>query len=278
MPSVPPSCPPPGSGHSKQPSGKYRGGGGWASTTPRGPLAGLPKRPKPDALRNLTPKQIQELLNVEAFAEDQGVAFAVHVTVHWQCDPDFAVSDWPKRLNRPGGFLDKLRRWLKRRGVPFALAWLNEMGLEYGPHTHIVLHLPHPKGDKGRQGFETIVADLAAWIVRAEGLHTGMLDRFRKPWKPVQITGGKIGMRTRSGRAGLCRYWLKTIDPKDVTYTGAGAEPRADVLGIKPARAGRLPPGVQRFGASRNLSVQARRAAGWRELTTVEELRARLNP
>src|SRR4051812_860043 len=93
--------------------GKYRP----SQLVARGFYAGLPKRPKPDPSRYLTPRQIRELLNVESFAESQGIGFAAHVTLHWQCSPDFTISVWSLRLRR---FLDKLRRWLERRGIPIA--------------------------------------------------------------------------------------------------------------------------------------------------------------
>src|SRR3954454_10539936 len=83
----------------------------------RGRRAGLPKRSKPDPARHLTPRQIQEPLNAEAFAEHQGIGFAVHITLLWQCNPNFTVAVWSQRLRR---FLDKLHRWLDRRGIPIA--------------------------------------------------------------------------------------------------------------------------------------------------------------
>jgi hypothetical protein len=200
----------------------------------------------------------------------------VHITLHWQCAPGFTDASWQSRLRR---FIDKLKRWVARRGIPYALAWINENGFEYGQHTHVMLHLPHPKGAEGKTAFRATVAELEAWIIETENLAIDKVDRFGKPWSPVMITGGPIGMRTRKRRAGLCRYLLKSLDPNDVAYTGAGAEPRAAILNVEPRhRARPLPSGVRRFRASRNLGIAARRAAGWRELVSIEELRDRLNP
>jgi hypothetical protein len=249
--------------------GKYK----LSRTITRGRRAGLPKRPKPDSSRHLTPRQIRELLNAEAFAEDQGVGFAVHVTLLWQCDPDFTIAVWSQRLRR---FVDKLHRWLDRRGIPLAVAWLNETGRHYGNHTHFLVHVPHPK--RGAvHSFSAIKEDLAAWIIATENLVTDKTDHRGKLWRPVRITGGPFGIRTRRMRSGVCRYWLKSMDPADVFYTGFGAESRAAILGIR-TRASVLPTGVQRCNASRNLKPQARRNAGWRELISLEDFHFRLNP
>src|SRR4051812_48278056 len=122
--------------HSKTKQGKYKP----SQIIARGPRAGLPKRSKPNPARHLTPRHIRELLNAEAFAEQHGIGFAVHLTLVWQCDPNFTVALWSQRLRR---FLDKLHRWLDRRGIPIAVAWLNENGRQYGNHSHFLLHLPH---------------------------------------------------------------------------------------------------------------------------------------
>jgi hypothetical protein len=239
----------------------------------RGPRAGLPKRSKPDPARHLTPRQIRELLNAEALAEHLGIGFAVHITILWQCSPDFTTAAWPQRLRR---FVDKLHRWLDRRGIPIAVAWLNENGRRYGNHSHFLLHLPHPK--RGAvQSFNTLKADLTVWIVATENLAIDRVDHRGKSWRPVRITGGSFGMRTRRMRSGVCRYWLKGMNPKDVFYTGFGAESRAAILGIR-TRASILPASVQRCGTSRSLGPQARREAGWRELISLEDFHARLNP
>jgi hypothetical protein len=256
------------SDHPQPKQGKYK-----SQIAARGPRADLPKRPKPDSSRYLTPRQIRGLLNAEAFAEYQGIGFAIHVTLLWHCDPDFTVAVWSQRLRR---FVDKLHRWLDRRGIPLAIAWLNETGRRYGNHTHFLLHLPHPK--RGAvQSFDAIKSDLTAWIIATENLVTDVVDHRGRPWRPVRITGGLFGMRTRKMRSGVCRYWLKGMDPKDVVYTGFGAESRAAVLGIR-TRVSVLPAGVQRCGASRNLGPRARRDVGWRELVSLEDFHARLNP
>jgi len=240
---------------------------------PRGSHAGLPRRPKADRLRHLTPRQILELLNAEAFAEWQGIGFTAHATLHWRCNPAFDPSTWGRRLTR---FLDKLRRWLKRQDIPVAFAWVNEVGREYGEHTHLVLHVPKPR--RGAIGaFNAFKASLHAWIMETEGFNPAQVDRFGKPWPAVKITGARYGIHNRRMRSGLCKYLLKGIDPKDLAYTGYGAEPRAASLGIRPRR-NAAPILNQRFGASRSLGPAARRAAGWVELRSLEELHARLNP
>lgn len=242
----------------------------------RGPFAGLPKRPEPDRTRFLTPRQVRELVNAEAFGERQGLSFAVHVTIHWQCDPAFNVAAWGERMTR---FLDKLGRWLDRHGIPVAYAYAHEVGSRYGEHTHLALHLPKAKRDV-IQSYHALKAELEAWIIETEDFATDKTDWRGKPWPPVTITPDKphnFGTHTPKMRAGVFAYLLEGVDPSDVTYRGHGAEQRAAAMGVRP----KLNAGLvlcKRSGASRSLGHAARRKAGWREVTDLEAIYGRLKP
>lgn len=256
----------------KHRSGRYT----HSQTINRGPLKGLPKRSKTNRNKYLTERQIREFLAVEAMAENRGTPFTAHLTIHWQCDPSFQIENWSKRLQR---FLNKLRRWLDRNTIPIAFAWLNEVGEEYGAHTHLLLYIPKPKNtDPG--SYRRTIAALEDFLRASENM-ADRLDRFGKPWLAVLTKPNEpnaFGAWTRSMRSGWCRYWLKGMDPEDVAYTAQGAEPLAAALGIRPERASTLPPSLQRFGASRTLGPKARREANFPELRGLDELRARLNP
>lgn len=242
----------------------------------RGPLAGLPRRAVVDRAAFITPRQQLTLVNGEAFAEHQGWGFAAHVTLHWQCDPAFRVEAWASRTKT---FLDKLVRWLQRQNIPVAYAWAHEVGREYGAHTHVLLHLPRAKRAV-REHYQTLIAKLAAWVIETENLATDKVDRHGKPWLPVKITPDEphtYGARNRKMRSGLLKYLLEGIDPDDVAYTGAGPKPRAETLGVRPKRnAGQIP--HKRCGTSHSLGPMARKAAGWSELTAIQDLHERLNP
>lgn len=265
-PAAPPSRPLSGAKGNYTPSSVIR----------RGPLKDLPKRPPPDRHRFLTPRQVRELMNIEAFAEAKGTPFTAHLTLHWRCDPNFDPAEWGARTTR---CFDKLGRWLDRHGIPIAFAFVHEVGVQYGEHTHCLLHLPKAKRDV-IASYHALKAELEAWVIATENLATDKLDPRGRPWPPVTVTPDKphhFGMRTAKMRGGALAYLLKGIDPGDLAYRGNGAEPRAAAMGIKP-RSSTKPIEVQRYGASRTLGPKARREAGWRELTSVEEFYARLKP
>lgn len=266
---------PPASHHAASPAsatktlkGKYKA----PETIPRGALTGLPRRPLPDRLRFLTPRQVRELVNAEAFAEAIKRPFAAMLTLHWRCDPAFDPAEWGTRTTR---FLDKLRRWLDRQDIPPFYAFVHEVGGHYGHHTHLLLHLPHLQA----AAYRALKGELEAWVIETENLEAKRIDPRGRPWSPVRVTPNKpgtFGMRTRKMRGGALSYLLKAIDPDDVTYRGHGAEQKAAAMGIKPRRS--KPVKAKRYGASRSLGPKARREADWTELRTDEEIFARLKP
>ena len=222
-----------------------------------------------------TPRQISELLNAEAFAEWQGIGFTAHATLHWRCDPAFEfLRPGASRLHR---FLDKLGRWLKRQDIPVAFAWVNEVGREYGEHTHLVLHVPKPR--RGAIGaFNAFKASLHAWDHgETEGFHPDQVDRFGKPWPAVKITGARYGIHNRRMRSGLCKYLLQGDRPEG---------PRLHRLRCRDpccrtwhqAEGQCCPDPKPTLRRSCSLGPAARRAAGWTELRSLEDLHARLNP
>jgi len=211
-------------------------------------------------------------VNAEAFAEKIGLPFAAMLTVHWGCDPAFAPAEWSARTTR---FLDKLRRFLDRRGIPPAYVYAHEVGGHYGHHSHVLLHLPKLRA----AGYRSLRLELEAWVAETENLATDRLDPRGRPWLPAVVTPNEpnaFGMRTAKMRGGKLSYLLKAINPDDVTYRGHGAEPKAAAMGIRPRPS--KPIEVKRCGASRSLGPKARKEAGWTELRTDEEFFTRLKP
>jgi hypothetical protein len=258
--------------------------GGAVPVSKRGPRAGLPKLIKANPREHLTENHLAKILNAEGFAAAQKMELSVHLTIHWRRDPAFmaiaqagdpeALSKaWSKRLTR---FFDKLSRWLTRNSIPVAFAWVNEVGREYGEHTHVLLHLPHPRKLKKPMTFGILKAELIAHIYASENLADG-IDKRGKEWIAVKVTGGSFGMRVAKMRAGITKYWAKSLSANELIDTGHGVEKKADRLGIRPKRNAALILN-KRCGASQSLRLPARQQAGWTELTTLEELYERLHP
>lgn len=281
MPSTPPQAhalsnsPEPALGSLEGPSAPSRSSRARSSETiSRGPLAGRPKRARVDRENFLTPRQILALLNAEGFAERRGWAFAIHITLHWTCDPDFDPANWGERMKR---FLDKFGRWLKRHRIPVAYAWAHEVGDQYGEHTHLLAYVSQRKP----AAYRVVLEELTTWIIATENLAADRIDQRGRPWLPVVITPDEpnaFGMRKRTMQAGAMRYLLEGIDPSDVAYTALGHERRADAIGVEPKLNAR-PIKNQRSGVSHSLGPAARRRdPDWTELRSLEDLYARLNP
>jgi hypothetical protein len=78
-------------------------------------------------------------------------------------------------------------------------------------------------------------------------------------------------------RAGIMRYVLKGIDHSAFRYVGTETENIAVALGIRHrGQQGNI--AIKRAGTSQNIARGARRAAGWREVRTLEGLHCILNP
>lgn len=229
--------------------------------------------PKPTPKTHLTNDHLRSILNAEAFAESIKTGFAVHVVMHWRRDPAFTPALWSRRLTR---FLDKLTRWLRRHRFPVAFAWVNEVGKAYGEHTHIALHLPHPAHIKPMT-WGRLLGSLNQFIRTTEHLVDG-IDPRGKAWPAVVIEGGDYGMRTHKMRSGVIRYWAKSLSDHDMMNTGFGKESKASLLGIR-TKANAAAITNRRYGVSTaTIGPKVRQAAGWIELTSLEDLHARLHP
>lgn len=79
-----------------------------------------------------------ELVDAARWAIAAGMPFNRHLTVHWglcglsDCDAAAATARLVKLISD----------WVRKRGGPFAYAWVREMGRRKGSHVHILLHIP----------------------------------------------------------------------------------------------------------------------------------------
>src|SRR4051812_23882871 len=101
-------------------------------------LVGRPRRQDRDA-RHLRGDQAVSLLNAWAFAEDRKTPLDLHIVVHWE---GLGLVAGQSILKAQARFLDRLGKWLRKRGKPLAYAWTIEFPALQGP--------PHPPAARGR--------------------------------------------------------------------------------------------------------------------------------
>jgi hypothetical protein len=192
-----------------------------------------------------------------AFAARANTPFRFHVIIAWHLsesfDPESGV--W---MRHQGRLLAALGKWLRRRGQPVAYAWVREWGVKYGHHTHLVLHLD-----------PELRQDLYAFLLEA-GRFTEHDSQGRAA---IRITPDKAPcIRGRRALAGITRYLLKTLSPR--AYQAG-----ENVMGVLEVDdRGKAPCTIagRRSGVSHTIGLKVRQAAGWRERTTLAELRAEL--
>lgn len=84
----------------------------------------------------LTEKQSKKIIAAAQRAVRAGLPLNRHLTIHWEAAgvPDCRAA-WATAR-----FLTLARDWLRKRGAPFAWAWVRENGDGKGGHVHILLH------------------------------------------------------------------------------------------------------------------------------------------
>jgi hypothetical protein len=153
-----------------------------------------------------------------------------------------------------------MRDFLQARGIPFHLLWTREIGPRDGrQHTHCLVPLP-----------PELAEDLAAVIYRAGKLHD--LSNNRAVVVQTNRRNGNTGIVTPASLAGVMRDWLKCLSPR------AQLDGRRILTALDADNRGQVPSTIhgKRSGTSESLSRKARKAAGWRELDTLPELRQAL--
>jgi hypothetical protein len=182
--------------------------------------------------------------------------FNFHIILAWRCAEDFdtAPRAWTARQ---GELIGAMTSWLNRQQGATALAYNREIG-GFGPHTHILVHVRPELRDAlhrhliraGR--FKLTVPDTTAICIRPSN-------------RACMIGSKEVG--------GVLRYFGKHLSPT--------ARHKGDlvmqILGIDDRGRGPCTISGKRSGMSRNIDRAARKAAGWRELRELDELRAVLD-
>jgi hypothetical protein len=227
-------------------------------TIPRGPYVGLRRRPKPNRHRYLSLDQVGNLTNALAFADSLSLSLSVQVTVAWDLMPGFQPGDWSARQT---ALVVEMSEWLRRHGIEPAFAWTREVSGSQFHHTHFQLHIP-------KQHTMRTAVDLVDFL----------RHRFGFPDEGVVASLGKYGMWTPAMRAGDFIYLLKAFDHRDFRYLNPDETVNIGAaLGIE-HRGSQGEVSIKRAGTSANLGKAARRAAGWVERRSLEDLRAILRP
>lgn len=220
----------------------------------RGPLRGLPRRPSTDRRRGLHRDQVTGIINAAAFAKAMEQPLNTHLVVVWRHLANFQEDALPGLQTR---FLDRMNRWLTRRGVPPVFVWVRERSPGQGIHTHIAFHLPTRPEKREEQQFAQALVD---YLVSSMGF-IGTLEGNA----PIRVSLHDPG---RGGKHGPVEYLLKGMDHDAVVY-----------LGPEPTRLGRFlqvrdrgPQGIidlKRCGTSQNLGFSSRQKAGWLEVRDI---------
>jgi hypothetical protein len=212
------------------------------------PAAARPRPPPRDPAR-LRPDQGRSLLNAWAFAEKRGIPLDLHVVIHWDLVGLIAGASV---LERQARFLDRLGKWLHRRGRPLAYLWTIEFGPRKGEHTHLLL----AGARLCPRGLGRLFRRLPGFLAGRDGanaLPRGAIEvarnRIPLPHDPRRF--GRVA-RTPGQRRGLVAYVLKGLDPAAADRIGVHAEDQGQVR-------------CRRCGVARALDWAARRKAGWRE-------------
>ena len=188
----------------------------------------------------------------------------VTMTIRWDTST-VAFDPSPRAwLRRQGRLLDRMGKWLHRNNLPTAYVWVREVSRDRIAHTHLIMHLPVQHWEPFRK-----------FVIQ-----TGKLRDGSPPFAPVVYRGGAYGMRSLHMRAGAMKYILKGMDMAatyrdPVTYQTANI---AAALKVDNRREKRRPIAGKRAGVSRTLDHLARTDAGWRERTSILDLRRLLNP
>lgn len=122
---------------------------GTRSAITRLPLSGAPNCPTATGrggARNradrpsqaLSQAQIANLRAAERHSDAIGLPFTRMVSIHWKA-AGVALEGMAKAT---GAFIDKLTKWLSRRGHKTAWLWVHENAGDKGWHCHILIHIP----------------------------------------------------------------------------------------------------------------------------------------
>jgi len=179
----------------------------------------------------------------------------MHVIINLDQSDHLAAAGY--RPDDPRPYLDlqakvfrSIRDFLAQHGIPWRCVWTRECGPRYSRmHTHALLFGP-----------PTLSPDLANLIRRVGGLHE----------RDVFISSNRNrGITTRAARAGVIRDLFECVSPRSADQGVSVWQ----AFGIDARRKKRCTILGKRTGTSESIGFAARRAAGWVDLTTLDQLR-----
>lgn len=141
---------------------------------------------------------VANMLAAAAFAEQIGLAFNRHWTVHYE---QAGIPDW-EGAAFVGRLLAAARKWVRSMGGRLAAVWVRENGDGKGAHVHILLHIP--------AGL-TLRTRTRAWIKVAGG-------KLNRRVSKVATIGGLLATanpdseRYRPNAENVLTYLLKAAD------------------------------------------------------------------
>jgi hypothetical protein len=214
----------------------------------------------PSKRQHLALSDVRQAVNAAEYAKHIGKPLNRMITL-WSKHSRGFSSEPRAWIAHQGRYIKALLAWLHHRGVSAPYLAIREYGDVKLAHSHILCHVPTHLAESFNE--------FAVQAGNFEDCPAGSDNR------PVVMSGGwpweETGAETPAQRAGLLRYCLKDISPT----ARVGGVLIAASLGIDPEHNTKLIEG-KRISVHRGIGQAARQEAGWRELSTLAELRAAL--
>ena len=224
----------------------------------RGRTAGLPRRNQTDPARHLTWQDLGAVYDALTFADDQGTPLTAFLTINWRTASGFNGDDAASWSHHHTRVTEAMKKWLERRGVPAAFAFVRERCRGPGGHTHFLLHLP---GER----WATLTVALERHLYDAGGFTEASAVHITRSSTP--------GMIRRKQRLGVLQYVAKGINPAELV-PGIGGVLLSTFLGITPKP--QVPIPCKRVGCSTSIGPGTRRQAGYTDTDDVLRLASSL--
>jgi hypothetical protein len=202
----------------------------------------------PEPHHHLSRKELVNLRNGWLFANHVGYPLNTKVTIVWRSADGVVAKAWDDNKKLEDELFHSLQTFCGERHLPLAYVWAME-NLEvggWGPHTHILLHLPADQQ-------KALMEKLHRRLIRAGGFS--------------EQNAVDIGVSHAANRIGGLRYIAKGAFPFEiVTYLGQRIYLRDLPSFQHPLEPQGRVPRRKRAGSSHQLGKQARRLAGWKEV------------
>ncbi len=174
--------------------------------------------------RVITLGQAESLAHAVGFARQMGSPLNRFLTVLWE-----RASVVGRIQEAQARFLERMRKWLKYRGIDTAWVWVIENGREMGLHSHILVHVPAAH-------FNAWKNMLPAWVdgdVDAKTIHVTTIQYSKRQDAALNRVKGTL------------KYLLKGTTSQSAALLGIRKESQGIISG-------------KRTGTSQNLGPAAR--------------------